>query len=222
MAIGLALGIAATLLAAAAREVGPSALESDPEGWTDLLAHAGPNLDGWRRVPIPPTASLSSQTPWILDPDSKHLICQGERGKHEWLRWNREMDDMILHVEWRFILSADRKDYDSGIFARNSEDGSSWIEAQVGDGSGGYLFGNLMPSGKSTEFDLSNQLRDRRVRPAGQWNTYEITCRGHEVSVWVNGSVTSVWPDCPVPAGFVGLEADGSRIEFRNVMLKPL
>jgi hypothetical protein len=49
-----------------------------------------------------------------------------------------------------------------------------------------------------------------------------VTCRGKDVSLWVNGEVVNEWHDCEVPRGYVGLEAEGYRIEFRNVKLKPL
>ena len=34
--------------------------------------------------------------------------------------------------------------------------------------------------------------------------------------------IVNEWHDCEVPRGFVGLEAEGYRIEFRNVKVKPL
>ena len=42
------------------------------------------------------------------------------------------------------------------------------------------------------------------------------------MTLWVNGDVTNRWLECDVPKGYVGLEAEGYRIEFRNVKLKPL
>ena len=42
------------------------------------------------------------------------------------------------------------------------------------------------------------------------------------MTLWVNGAVTNQWHDCEVPKGYVGLEAEGYRIEFRNVKVKPL
>jgi hypothetical protein len=42
------------------------------------------------------------------------------------------------------------------------------------------------------------------------------------MSLWVNGAVTVEWPECEVPKGFVGLEAEGWKIEFRDVKLKAL
>ncbi len=97
-----------------------------------------------------------------------------------------------------------------------------WHQAQTGDGSGGFLFGDTKVDGMLKRINLSKELNAQRVRPAGQWNTYEIRCRGKEMALWVNGAETSAWHDCEVPSGFVGVEAEGWRIEFRNVKLKPL
>ena len=42
------------------------------------------------------------------------------------------------------------------------------------------------------------------------------------MTLWVNGAVTVDWDDCQVPVGHVGVEAEGYRIEFRKLLLKPL
>jgi len=60
-----------------------------------------------------------------------------------------------------------------------------------------------------------------RVRPAGEWNVYEIVARGRTLSLWVNGAVTSEIA-IDVPRGHFGLEAEGWRIEFRSLKVKRL
>jgi hypothetical protein len=204
-----------------ADEPTPGALESTPSGWTDMLAGAGPGLSGWTRGPIPPDGKLSGVSQWSLDPRTGVLVCAGDGG-HDWLRWDKELADCVFHVEWRFIPVADGKRYNSGVFARNSADGKIWHQAQTGDASGGFLFGNTLVGGVEKRVNLSKELKDKRVKPAGEWNTYEITCKGKDMTLWVNGAVTSEWHDLEVPKGYVGLEAEGWRIEFRNVKVKPL
>jgi Domain of Unknown Function (DUF1080) len=196
----------------------PSALERDPQGWTDLLIHAGTRLEGWTRGPIPPGRKLNPRSQWSLDAATRHLVCEGDGG-HEWLRWDQELGDLIFHVEWRFTPVPGKRGYNSGIYARNSSDARIWHQAQTGDGSGGFLFGDTMVAGK---LQRMKQQRGSRVKPAGEWNTFEITCKGKDMTLWVNGAVTSQWHDCEVPRGYVGLEAEGYRIEFRNVKVKPL
>lgn len=215
----LALGAA---LANAQAADSPSALERDPNGWTDLLAKAGPGLKGWTRGPLPPDSPLKPESPWSLDPASGNLVCEGQ-GYHEWLRWDQELGDAVFHVEWRFApVEGKTKGYNSGVFVRNSADAKIWHQAQTGSGTGGFLFGDTPVNGEVKRINLSKELRDQRVKPAGDWNTYEITCRGKSISVWTNGALTCEWQACEVPKGYIGLEAEGYRIEFRNVKVKPL
>ena len=132
------------------------------------------------------------------------------------------MGDCVFHVEWKFTPIANGKRYNSGIFVRNSEDASIWHQAQTGDASGGFLFGDTPVDGVPKRVNLSKQVTDKRVKPAGEWNTFEVTCKGKDIILWVNGAVTCEWHDIAVPKGYVGLEAEGFRIEFRNVKVKPL
>ena len=170
-----------------ARDDTPSSLERDPEGWTDLLAQAGPELKGWSRQPLPPQVKIGDRSQWSLDAATGYLVCQGDGG-HEWLRWDKELGDCIFHVEWRFTVVPGKKGYNSGIYARNSADAKIRHQAQTGDGSGGYLFGETLVNGTIKRFNLSKQQAASRVKPAGEWNVFEITCRGKEMTLWVNGA----------------------------------
>jgi hypothetical protein len=198
-----------------------SALETDPEGWTDLLAQAGSQLKGWTRGPIPPSGRLRPESQWSNDARTGILLCEGNGG-HEWLRWDQELGDAVFHVEWRFTSVPGKKGYNSGVYIRNSADAAVWHQAQTGDGSGGYLFGESQSGGKLKSFNLARTMNGQRVKPAGEWNTFELTARGKDVTLWVNGAVTNEWHDCEVARGYVGVEAEGWRIEFRNVKVKPL
>ena len=193
----------------------------DGKGWTDLTADAGPDLKGWTRGPIPPTGKLNPKSQWSVDPKSGYLVCEGNGG-HDWLRRDKELGDFIYHVEWRFTPIEGKKGYNSGVYARNSADAKVWHQVQTGDGSGGYVFGQTLADGKMKGVNFSKQVKENRVKPAGEWNTYEITCKGKMMSLWTNGAVTCEWDDCQVPKGYVGVEAEGYRIEFRNVKVKEL
>lgn len=230
----LALAVTAFSPAREAHSQTPSALESSPDGWKDLLAKAGAGpavsgLKGWTSGKVPPgpkpttEANLANpiSSQWKFDASVGGIVCTGDGG-HEWLRWDEELGDFIYHVEWRFIPVPDKKGYNSGVYVRNSADASVWHQAQTGDASGGFLFGDTPVDGKLQRVNLSRQLLDKRVKPAGQWNVYEITCKGKEISLWVNGAVTCVFEDCEVPRGYVGLEAEGWPIQFRNLKVKPL
>ncbi len=218
--LGPALAVVAGL-AGSGRSDDPSALEKDPSGWIDMLVNAGPELDGWTRKPIPPDGELRAGSQWSLDPATRVLTCRGDGG-HEWLRLDQNLTDYIYHVEWRFVPVEGKKGYNSGVYVRNSSDGKTWHQAQCGSASGGFLFGETMASYALKSFNFQKDVHEQRVKPAGEWNTYEITCKGRNVTLWVNGAVTNEWKSCQVPRGYAGLEAEGWRIEFRNVNVKLL
>jgi hypothetical protein len=201
----------------------PSALEKDPQGWQDIFPPA--TLKGWTRVPIPPTAQLHPEPQWKVDSANRVLICEGDKG-HEWLRYDQELGDFIFHVEFRFVPlpagTTPAPRYNSGIFARNSADGAIWHQAQAGGGSGGFLFGVSPVQGEAKRMTFNDKTKPSRVKPAGEWNAFEITAKGNQLVLWVNGAVTSEWNNLEVLKGYIGLEAEGYRIEFRNLKLKKL
>lgn len=202
-----------------AEEPTPSALEAEPSGWVDILPTA--DLEGWSRVPVPPGAPLGRQQ-WHVDDSGKVLVCDGDGG-HDMLLYDREFDDAVFHAEFRYTQVEGKTGYNSGAYVRNSEDGSLWHQAQFGDASGGYLFGQTPDSeGAKKSFNTKNEVQENRVKPAGEWNTLEITAQGSNLSLWVNGAITCRFESCGSPKGLVGLEGEGFRIEFRNLKVKEL
>ena len=196
-----------------------SALETDPAGWVDILPPA--DLKGWYRVPVPPTGKLGREQ-WHVDTDKRILICDGDGG-HDMLLFNEEMGDAIFHFEFCYTRFEGKTGYNSGGYVRNSKDGAIWHQAQFGDAKDGYLFG-VTPTadGKTKFFNLDKEVKDMRVKPAGEWNTFEVTARGRTLVLWVNGAVTCQFDECGLARGFVGLEGEGYRIEFRNLKVKAL
>ena len=196
-----------------------SKLESDPQGWLDILPPA--DLKGWSRVPVPPTGVLGREQ-WHVDAEKKFLICDGDGG-HDMLLLDREIGDAIFHMEFRYTKIEGKTGYNSGAYVRNSKNGAIWHQAQFGDAKDGFLFGQTPGTeGQKKSFNLKKQVTDMRVKPAGEWNTLELTARGKVLTLWVNGAVTCQFEDCGAAKGFLGLESEGYRIEFRNSKLKTL
>lgn len=213
------------LLAAAPANAAPPAepaqnksrLESEPGGWRDILPATG--LKGWHRIPVPPGAALG-RAQWHVDESEKVLVCDGDGG-HDMLLLDEKIGDAVFHVEFRYTRIEGKSGYNSGIYVRNSRDGDIWHQAQIGDGNGGFLFGQTSGSdGKKQRFN--QKATDGRVKPAGEWNTIEIIAEGRALTLWVNGAVTCRFEDCGLDKGYLGLEGEGYRIEFRNLKVKKL
>jgi hypothetical protein len=195
-----------------------SALETQPGGWTDIMP--GPGLAGWTRLePISTRGVVAKVHPerevWVVDRKAGILDCRGhlppapaggKAGSHEMLSHDRELGDFVFHVEWRFTDPA-RPGWNAGVYARASRDGKVWHQAQVGGVKAGYWFGDT-PDGKGAIVRQQFEAREARVKPPGEWNTYEITARGPRMTLWVNGAVVAEWSGLRVLRGHVGLEAE--------------
>jgi hypothetical protein len=191
--------------------------------WIDLTppdTPLGKEIPGWIRVPIPPVGPVDTRPQWKVDSASKTILCTGQGG-HEWLMYEKPFGDFVLEVEWRFAPREGETKYNSGIGVRLSRYGELWVQAQTGL-AGGWLFGVNLVNGEMTRINLRDQMMENRVRPAGEWNRYEIRAEGDTVTLSVNGAVTSVMKGVALRRGYIGLEAEGFEIAFRNLRIRPL
>ena len=201
-----------------------SALEADGSGWTNLLADK--SMKDWVRGPlganpIVRAGSMSDPSPWKLDPVGGILTCDGKNAGHELLRYAPELKDFVVHVEYRHVPVEGETRYNSGVYVRTNMDGTVWHQAQA-TLSGGFLMMNTLVKGVTQRVNLQKEMKENRVKPAGEWNVYEIRAVGKQITLWVNGAVASEFNDCEVLGGYLGLEAEGYGVEFRNVQLKRL
>jgi hypothetical protein len=74
------------------------------------------------------------------------------------------------------------------------------------------------------------------LKPAGEWNAYEITANGRRIRIRLNGTlvvdadldtvkdpaVLKRHPGLARPTGHIGFLGHNSRVEFRNIRLKEL
>lgn len=173
----------------------------------------------WTRVAIPPSNPLSPEDEWHINAKAREIVCDGNHG-HEFLRFNRELANFDFKVEWRFTPVPGTTKYNSGVFFRNSKDGTIWHQAQTSLG-GGYIFAETPVDGKLTRVNLQKQMTENRVKPAGEWNDYDIRCVGGTCTLAVNGKVVNTL-HLSVEKGYVGLEAEGYQITFRHLRLEQL
>lgn len=65
-------------------------------------------------------------------------------------------------------------------------------------------------------------LTDGSEKPAGEWNRMVIECVGREVKVWVNNDLVNYGFNCTADRGQIALQAEGSEVEFRKMVLTPI
>lgn len=136
-----------------------------------------------------------------------------------------------LHVEWRYP----DEPTNSGVFLHTSGPDLLWpahFQGQLkhknaGDfivhGIGEHATLNdtvYISSGENKP--LIPKMHPTNEKDAGQWNSYDILCRENTIELKVNGLLQNVATDCSLKSGSIGLQAEGSRIQFRNLWVEPL
>jgi hypothetical protein len=67
-----------------------------------------------------------------------------------------------------------------------------------------------------------HNLTDNSEKPLGEWNTMIVQCLKDKVKVWVNGDLVNYGYNATVQKGQIALQAEGSEVEFRKVLLTPI
>jgi hypothetical protein len=59
-------------------------------------------------------------------------------------------------------------------------------------------------------------------KPAGEWNTADVTINGKTISVVINGELVNEGTNLVDLPGRVGLESEFGPVQFRNIRLTPI
>ena len=179
----------------------------------------GKDLDGWEVREAKP----GDKDKWSVKDD---LVVAKPGGG--WIGTKKMYGDFTLKVEWRIFDGGN-----SGVFLRvpdvKSKESPSALgmEIQILDDNAPQYKGKLKPyqyCGGLYHFQGPSKAM---FKGAGQWNAYEITCKGDNIVVVFNGEKV-IDADAAKDAvlnkrprrGFIGLQNHGTGVEFRNVMLK--
>lgn len=65
-------------------------------------------------------------------------------------------------------------------------------------------------------------LTNGSEKPLGKWNKMVIECRNNTVKVWVNGDMVNYGTNATASKGAIALQAEGSEVEFKKVLLSIL
>lgn len=65
-------------------------------------------------------------------------------------------------------------------------------------------------------------LTDNSEKPLGEWNHMKIRCEQDKVSVWVNGDLVNAGFNATAKSGKIALQAEGTEVEFKPLLLKKL
>ena len=75
-----------------------------------------------------------------------------------------------------------------------------------------------MPADKTDRHFL--RLAGEFEKPLGEWNECEILCDGGAIAVTVNGKKANEAIGGALKAGRIGLQSEGSPVEFRDILIR--
>ena len=196
----------------------------------------GKDLTGWH-VDVPaPDSTVRLRNPFVVR--NGLLVSLGEPRGH--LLTDSIFRDYRLDVEYRFPA----KPGNAGVLVHASTPRALYamfprsIEVQMESGNAGDFWVILedirvpnMEQRRGPRADWGTtegkarrirNLTDNSEKPLGQWNTMVIEAVGHSIKVWVNGDLVNDGSDATANRGQIALQAEGSEVEFRKLLLSPI
>ncbi|MDR2119792.1 MAG: DUF1080 domain-containing protein [Tannerella sp.] len=134
--------------------------------------------------------------------------------------------DGSLHVEWRWVDGASN----SGIFLLIEDPKNPFpngIECQLHAGDAGdfVLLGGSdlaeyrQPEGQERpKFPVIKKRNASSEKPEGEWNRAKIEIQDGVITVYINDVLQNIGTN-KVKKGYIGLQSEGKKIQFRNITL---
>ena len=174
------------------------------------------------------TGTASGQDGWITLFDGKNL----------------DHFNMVGNANWKIVDGVVQADKGEGFLVTKDSYGDFEIKAEFwvdDDANSGIFIRCTDPQKPSSKTGYEVNIYDKRPDPTygtgaivgvakvspmpkagGKWNTYEITAKGPQMTVVLNGTKTVEAQDGQHPRGVIGLQYGAGVVKFRKVEIKPL
>lgn len=203
----------------------PEAADKKDNGWVKLFN--GKDLSGWK-VFLDPKKKANPKK--VFTVQDGILVCEGT--PFGYLITDKEYENYVLKLQWRWGKKTQGKGRNSGVFVHVVGPNKIWpkaVEAQLMAGHAGdfWLVGNfnLKVDPKRQDPRVSRHYLRRKddvEKAVGEWNQYEITCKGDSIRLVINGQPVNEGTEAELGKGRILLQSEGSEIHFKDVLLKQL
>lgn len=207
------------LLCLLAVSAGIAAAQTEP-GFTPLFN--GKNLDGWKLV-------RSNGPGYVVEGD--RIVCPPNGGGN--LFTEKEYANFVLRLEFKLSPGGN-----NGVGLRAPLEGDAayvGMEIQVLDDPAPQ-YKDIKPTQHTGSIYDVFPAKLGALKPAGEWQTYEITANGRRITIKLNGQTTvdadldsvkdeavlKKHPGLARTSGHIGFLGHRSHVEFRNIRIKEL
>lgn len=192
------------------------AAEKDDDGFVQMFN--GKDLTGWQTTGN-----------WLVQ-EGNIITLEPRKGESGWQRYGdyltttRKYKDFVIDLEFKYNAKGN-----SGVFLRIGDPNNhveSGFEVQILDTYG-------KPQEELSHHDAGGVIRTQApsknaIKPAGEWNHYNITVDGNKLTVVLNGETIneinlaeSAMKDRP-EEGYISFQDEGKPVWYRNVRIKEL
>ena len=185
----------------------------------------GKNLKGWT-IYVSDSTMAKSKFFYV-----KNGVIETPGVPMGYLRTKKEFENYRLHVEWCYPEIPTN----SGVFLHTVGPDKIWprhYQAQLKHLSAGDFIVQdigLSATLRDTVFvstakvkPIAAKMKPSNEKKAGQWNSYDIVCKGNTIEIKVNGVLQNFATKCNETKGGIGLQAEGSKIQFKNIWIQKL
>lgn len=180
----------------------------------------GKDFTGWKLYL--PDEKVDTSTVWEVRDGVVH--CTGTPAGY--MRTTEKYENYKLTFEWRWPEGGGN----SGLLLHIQDKDEVWPKSLEGQLQSENAADFWTIGGVQFKERAKQEADDRRTpkmhahneKPLGEWNTYEAVCDGNTVKLYINGLLQNAATDLTVSKGYIGLQSEGTPIEFRNIVLEPL
>ena len=192
----------------------------------------GKSLAGWVVEGAKTFKDAGTDSPiWVAD--NGLLRCMVKSGSFGFLRHEKKVTDFHLHLEYRFEPNPKRRG-NSGVGIRTVPfDSRKSVESRPSYAA--YEIQLLDDAGKKPDRHSTGSLyryvapSEQAAKASPEWNALDVECQGPNIRIHVNGKKIIDIDQTKISAlkgkpleGYICLQNHGSRIDFRNITLRPL
>lgn len=187
----------------------------------------GKDFTGWK-IFLDPRKKADPKKIWQVK--NGIIICSGK--VNGYIRTKKQFGDYVLKLQWRWGKKKYAKRRNSGVFVHVVGPDKIWpkaVEAQLmADHAGDFwLVGgfDLKVDKKRRDPKIARhylRMKDNVERPVGQWNQYEITCKGKTIKLVINGKLVNMGTNAELTRGNILLQSEGAEIHFKDIELRHL
>lgn len=120
----------------------------------------------------------------------------------------REFGDFEVKFEWRALTPK----FNGGFYIRSRPDGGSNQIRVDRNFEGAFLAGTIKGAKAAPTLQ----------KAVGEWNEWRVLVKGATVTLWCNGKLAWEATGLAPARGHIGLQAEGTPMEFRNLQVREL